>query len=289
MEQNNKCGLGVASLIVGILSATIFCAGGSILGIVGLILGVVSLGQKEKNKGLAVGGIVTSCIGILMGIAVIIGCVFYMDEIKETLGWDEVVEEYEGDRDDKNDRDKRAKREEKKEEDDDEYINDEYIDDEYIDDEYIDDEYVDEESYESSWTTAEFAGYSYEASDGSVIYFEEDGTFIWYESDDIDEDNYYYGTYDVSFSEDALDYVINGLSELGVTEDEMNDYFERNIDDSFYQKSNFCCLVLHNEGLTMGGVTEETSKDTYYMGFYADGYYDAANMETGNSASFVLK
>ena len=83
--NNNKCGFGIASLVVGIASATILFIGGSVLGLLGLIFGIVALRRKECNKGFAIGGIVTSCIGMIFGILVIIGCVFYQDEIQEWL------------------------------------------------------------------------------------------------------------------------------------------------------------------------------------------------------------
>ena len=39
----------------------------------------------------------------------------------------------------------------------------------------------------------------------------------------------------------------------------------------------------------MDGKLESMGKDTYYMGFYQDGYYDAANMDTGNYAQFTMR
>lgn len=68
MENYQKRGFAIASLILGILSCTICCAIGVVLGVIGLILGIVSLAQKRGGKGLAIGGVVTSGIGIFVGL-----------------------------------------------------------------------------------------------------------------------------------------------------------------------------------------------------------------------------
>ena len=66
MGNYQKRGFAIASLILGILSCTICCAIGAVLGVIGLILGIVSLAQKRGGKGLAIGGVVTSGIGIFI-------------------------------------------------------------------------------------------------------------------------------------------------------------------------------------------------------------------------------
>lgn len=134
-----------------------------------------------------------------------------------------------------------------------------------------------------------FAGNSYSAGDDSVIYFQEDGTFEWYLSVDDTSDNYFKGTYDVYFDKSALEYITEDLSDYGVTSDELHEFFIQNADNDFYQMSNLCCLVLHNDEGMMDGRIERMGRDSYYMGFYQDGYFDAANMATGNYAQFTLR
>lgn len=65
-------GLGIASLVLGILSMTICCCGGSLLGLIGLILGIVAVCKKNTTKGVAIGGIITSVLGMIIGVVVII-------------------------------------------------------------------------------------------------------------------------------------------------------------------------------------------------------------------------
>lgn len=85
-EPRKGCGFGIAALVVGILSMTLCCVGGSVLGIIGVVLGIVGLCRKESRYGLAIGGIVTSVLGVLIGIYMLVVVVFAgaaYDEIKD--------------------------------------------------------------------------------------------------------------------------------------------------------------------------------------------------------------
>lgn len=73
--------MGVASLVLGILSLVIgvFSAGslgwlGGIIGIIGIVLG--ALGKKNENqKGLATAGLVCSIIGTILCLIMYIACI----------------------------------------------------------------------------------------------------------------------------------------------------------------------------------------------------------------------
>lgn len=69
--------LGIISLVLGIVS--IFTGTGALTGIPGLIVGIVSLIKKEPSKWLAIVGIITSIIGIVITILVLVffGYVLY--------------------------------------------------------------------------------------------------------------------------------------------------------------------------------------------------------------------
>lgn len=76
--QGPRNGLGVASLVLGILSLPgifLFGIGGIVLGLIGLILGVLGLGRARRgeanNRGTAIAGAVLSALGLLLGIAVL--------------------------------------------------------------------------------------------------------------------------------------------------------------------------------------------------------------------------
>lgn len=243
-QKEEKYGLAVASLVVGILSMTLCCIGGSIVGLAGLILGIISCTKKESKRGLAIGGMITSAIGFLIGV-VYIGIIIW------------AITDYE-----------------------------DYDDFEHMQSTITGEESLIPDDYEIAANV--FDGHSYQAGDGSVIYFEDD-SFIWYKDDSDHENNYYTGTYDAYFAEEARNYILYDLSAFGVTEEELDDYFDRNEDDDFFTEENFCCLVLHNESLIMDGEEQITEAyDSPYMGFYADGYYDAANMRSGEYYSFTI-
>lgn len=71
-QQNPGSGFAIAAMIVGILSMTLCCVGGFLIGIVGIILGIVSMSRKESGRGMAIAGIVTSVIGILIGVFILV-------------------------------------------------------------------------------------------------------------------------------------------------------------------------------------------------------------------------
>lgn len=67
-------GMSIASLILGILSVLLCCLGlGGLLGLIGFILGLIVLIGKKGGTGLAITGVITSIVGILLSLLVIIG------------------------------------------------------------------------------------------------------------------------------------------------------------------------------------------------------------------------
>ncbi|MGN0341969.1 MAG: DUF4190 domain-containing protein [Roseburia sp.] len=60
----------IASLVLGILSMTLCCVIGWLPGLIGLILAAVSLAKKWGGTGMAIAGLVTSILGILVGVYV---------------------------------------------------------------------------------------------------------------------------------------------------------------------------------------------------------------------------
>lgn len=74
MFQEKNSGIGIASLIIGIVSICCCCVWyiGAMLGIVGLALGIVALKDNPKQKGIAIAGIVTSSVGLFLTIIFVI-------------------------------------------------------------------------------------------------------------------------------------------------------------------------------------------------------------------------
>lgn len=74
----NRNGLGTASLVLGILSlVTWFLLIGGLFGIIAVVLGALGRGKAKRgeasNGGMALAGIVTGAVGILLTILVIVG------------------------------------------------------------------------------------------------------------------------------------------------------------------------------------------------------------------------
>ena len=64
-------GLAIASMVCGIASV-ICCYGGTLVGLVAVILGAVSLAKKNGGKGMAIAGIITGVVGLLFWLVFIV-------------------------------------------------------------------------------------------------------------------------------------------------------------------------------------------------------------------------
>lgn len=69
--ENKSNGMAITSMVLGILSLPLCCAFGigGIFGILGLIFGSISI--KNDNKGMALTGIITSIISLVMLLLVV--------------------------------------------------------------------------------------------------------------------------------------------------------------------------------------------------------------------------
>lgn len=72
MAQNDSKGLSIASMVLGIVSLVLFCIWFISIpaGVIGLILGGVSLATKKGGKGMAIAGLVCSLVGVSLYIIV---------------------------------------------------------------------------------------------------------------------------------------------------------------------------------------------------------------------------
>ena len=122
----------------------------------------------------------------------------------------------------------------------------------------------------------------YEAHSGSYLVPESNGNFAYYKDKGIEDDNYFTGTYEYYIGKDAIDYVVNDLSEYGVTRDEIKSMVNKKKE---YKEENFVCIVLHNQHAIADGeeMLRETI-DTPYYGFQLyendENVLDIANMNT---------
>lgn len=67
-------GLSVTSLVCGIMSI-VLCWGCGIsiaVGLAGIICGIISLAKDQKNQGMAAAGLITSAIGLILGVILVV-------------------------------------------------------------------------------------------------------------------------------------------------------------------------------------------------------------------------
>lgn len=77
---------GVASMVIGIISLVFSCLGIGFLGALGFLFAIIAFTQKDRGKGTAIAGLITSIIGFLISFfMILIGfSIFSNDTKKET-------------------------------------------------------------------------------------------------------------------------------------------------------------------------------------------------------------
>ena len=96
--SDSKMGLAITSMVIGILSLTLCCVCGSLLGILGLVFGIIALVKKQKGTGMAIAGVITSILGFLVGILILLYIVVVASTTKAILNspdFQYYMEEYE--------------------------------------------------------------------------------------------------------------------------------------------------------------------------------------------------
>lgn len=149
-------------------------------------------------------------------------------------------------------------------------------------DDYVDEFYdYDEDNY------FDIKGYSWLGSDKSVLYLENDMSYVWYLDDSNHSDNYTSGNYYVYMGEEALRYISDRLPEYGITEEKQRELFRR----GDYDIEDYYLLILNCTKVYKDGASQENSVgEVPYYGFYDDDrkQLDLVNMKTGNTAKFYF-
>lgn len=85
-KKKNGNGCAVASLILGILSCTVCMCIGLITGMAGFITSIVALSKKTKKKAMAIVGMITSILGMLLNIAcIVVAVIMIMASVTATV------------------------------------------------------------------------------------------------------------------------------------------------------------------------------------------------------------
>lgn len=132
------------------------------------------------------------------------------------------------------------------------------------------------------------------AVDGSYMVFDKKNmTFKYYMTHEDTTDNYYSGSFSVYAGDDAMKYITEDISELGVTKDEVRGLIRANSD---YNDDNLICIVCDFDELIKDGEIQDREPWTiHYFGFYLqpeqDGktfdVLDVCNMEAASYVTFI--
>ena len=110
VDKKEGKGFAIAALVLGILSI-VFCwmwwfiGLPFILAIIGLIFAIVALAKKSDGKGIAIGGLITSIVGFILSIVVVIISIFAVTSVvtstTDPKNWESYLDdldiEYNGD------------------------------------------------------------------------------------------------------------------------------------------------------------------------------------------------
>ena len=186
-------------------------------------MGIVSLVKHESKMGMAIAGIITSYVGIIYGIVLLMTVMLTVRVGMEQFNseWYQMMEEMYG-------------------------VPGESQGTLSHNDEKLPEEETAENAQDTETHGANeenpFAGNSYVMGDGSVIYLEADGTFIWYQDDAVHEDHFVTGTYDAYRAELAESYLMTYLGVYGKTEEELAERYEGIKKDETYQRRTLSVL-----------------------------------------------
>lgn len=79
-EPKESPALSIVALCLGIASLVLCCCGGGVIGIAGIIVSAIALSGNKPGRGMAVGGLVTSIIGVIFfGIITILSILGSLD------------------------------------------------------------------------------------------------------------------------------------------------------------------------------------------------------------------
>lgn len=132
-------------------------------------------------------------------------------------------------------------------------------------------------------------GYLWKARDGSMLYLYSDNSFVWYKEDNVFDDNYYLGTYEVYKSEEAIQYVSNSLRRYGVTEEEQNQIIKGTESKIPNAVEFYYALILNNESSVVSSTARNNKYVTPFVGFYYEEkeYLDFTNLNSANYSGFT--
>ena len=126
----------------------------------------------------------------------------------------------------------------------------------------------------------------WQGRDGSLMTLSNDGTYYWYQSPDVLDDNYYYGDYRFYKGNEGIKVVSEEFPDLGITESEQMQIIQNRNEkvDHYY------VLVQHRTLRMISGEKIDDDTNIVYIGMYDPDtkMWDAMNCMSANYALFTL-
>lgn len=139
--------------------------------------------------------------------------------------------------------------------------------------------------------------------DGSLVIFDDDLGFVWYQDADDRSINYFGGPAEVYYGEEAYDYITQDYANNGIyrkksvfnfSEEKMAEFFEASEEEPIYAKENMICMILHHEDILVEDEYQQeldnagkVDVDTYYWGFYDGDTFLCYNIESGSRTTWI--
>ncbi len=255
-KNNGSSGLGIVSLVFGILSLVCCCSGcvGSLLSVVAIICGIIQLVKKSGSKGFGIAGIITGALGLILSIVMFIVMIVSYDDIENDFYYDDYDYDY----------------------------NEDYDYDFNYDSDY-DSDYDYDSNYDEEYNYSEYiyGQWLIESGSGTTVYIlNEDGSWGWYKDYNDLSNNYYAGSrMEVLSGQDAFDYY--GM------EDSEAERLDTDIE-------RFFCFKLYVDTYISGGEDKSSqygAEDFFSIALYMDEYdADSAiliNMDSADQYNVV--
>lgn len=245
MEENKqKNTLGIVSFVLGIIAimSSLIVVISIPLAIASIITGIISLVKKQK-KIMPVVGLILSTISVIISVLLIVGVVILTNKITNIVKDSEFQEEFKSG------------------------LTQLYNG--------LSEGITDELNIPNK-----LEGYSWEASDGSLLELNEDGTYYWYRDADDKTDNYYTGTYTSYLGDSAIEKIDE---EFGFNEEAYSQ-------NSAILRTDIYYLELEKEETVINGKTTQTIQTTPYALFFYNAGSDQCegmNLNTQSLASFT--
>ena len=149
------------------------------------------------------------------------------------------------------------------------------------------DKYFDDDYYDNDDASFDISGYSWRGNDSSMLYLNSDKSYVWYLDDNVHDNNFYTGTYEVYVGRKAVNYIANDLREYGITYEEQMRLFN----SGEYDIEDYYLIILNCTDVYLDGKVDYSAKGIIpYYGFYDDDSKSLSliNMKTSKSAGFTL-